>query len=206
MKTKLTLAALAALLPLSALACAAHDPAKSASGPETLTLAAMTTPAEAAPAPAGPITVTDAYARSANQQTGAAFMTLTNAGTSACTLRGVTSDVAQRVELHTHKDEGGVMKMVPLDGATVPAGGSHALARGGDHVMFMGLNRPLADGDSVALTLDLGDCGQVPVTVPVDNAAGMATQAGGGQAGAAKAGAAGHAGMDHGQAHGQPSN
>ena len=92
---------------------------------------------------------------------------MTNSGATACTLTGVTSDVADLVELHTHKDEGGVMKMLKIDSLTVPANGTHTLARGGDHVMFLGLRRPLADGDSVEMVLDLGDCGQVPVAVPV---------------------------------------
>lgn len=199
MKTILSTAALATLLPLSALACAAHDAAATARGPEVLTLAAAATPAEgaavAAPAPAASvITVSDAHARSANPRTGAAFMTLANSGPTACTLTAVTSDVADRVELHTHKDEGGVMKMMPIDSLTVPASGTHVLARGGDHVMFLGLRRPLADGDSVEMTLDLGDCGQVPVTVPVNNGAGAAPGMGGAPA------------MDHGHGmmHGKP--
>ena len=209
MKTILSTAALAALLPLSALACAAHDAATTARGPEVLTLAAATTPATAtipadgaavaAPAPAASvITVSDAHARSANPRTGAAFMTLTNSGATACTLTGVTSDVADLVELHTHKDEGGVMKMLKIDSLTVPANGTHTLARGGDHVMFLGLRRPLADGDSVEMVLDLGDCGQVPVTVPLDNGAGAGAAPGMGTAPAM--------GHGHGMMHGRPAN
>lgn len=63
------------------------------------------------------------------------------------------------------------MKMLrDEDGFVIPAGGSHALQRGGDHVMLMGLTAPLADGDVVPLTLDFGACGTVSVDVPVDNA------------------------------------
>ena len=36
--------------------------------------------------------------------------------------------------------------------------------------MLMGVGTPLKDGDSVALTLDFGDCGTLPVEAVVDNA------------------------------------
>jgi copper(I)-binding protein len=42
------------------------------------------------------------------------------------------------------------------------------LARGGDHVMFMGLNEPFADGDTVAVTLVFEHAGEVAVEIPVD--------------------------------------
>jgi len=42
------------------------------------------------------------------------------------------------------------------------------MARGGHHVMFLGLNRPLQDGDEVQLTLEFEKAGDIAVTVPVD--------------------------------------
>ena len=56
---------------------------------------------------------------------------------------------------------------------TIPAGSSHALQRGGDHIMMMGTPQPLADGDPVALTLDFGTCGTLALTAAVDNQAGQ---------------------------------
>ncbi|WP_265499348.1 copper chaperone PCu(A)C [Paracoccus beibuensis] len=138
MKT-LTLAAVAALFPVAALA---HDG----------------------------MHINDAYARSANPKTGAIFLTLENHRKVACSLQSVASDAADRVELHSHSEENGVMRMGAIEGGiTVPAGGTHQLARGGDHVMLMGLTRPLADGDSIDLTLDFGDCGSETTTAVVDN-------------------------------------
>lgn len=118
------------------------------------------------------IEIRDAYARSsmASAATGAAFMELINTGTEDDRLIGATSDVAARVELHTHiQDANGVMMMREVeDGFAIPAGATHALKRGGDHVMFIGLNRALADGDSVALTLTFEKAGDVVLEVPVD--------------------------------------
>jgi copper(I)-binding protein len=61
------------------------------------------------------------------------------------------------------------MKMTKLDdGMIIPAGGMHALKRGGDHVMFMGLARSLEHGDMFELTLTFEHAGDVTLTVPVD--------------------------------------
>lgn len=134
-----------------------------------LTLAAAFLPLAAAAAEPAP-TVADAYARSANPSSGGAFMTIHNPGAAACTLKDVRSTIAARTELHGTKEEDGVMKMFKQDSLTVPAGGDLKLQRGGDHVMFMGLNAPLKAGEKFALTLDFGDCGTVETQVPVDNA------------------------------------
>ncbi|MDJ0994815.1 MAG: copper chaperone PCu(A)C [Dinoroseobacter sp.] len=124
------------------------------------------------PAFAGDITVTDAYARAASPvaKTGAAFMVIENAGPEEDRLIEARSDIAVRVELHTHLSDGnGVMRMIEVkDGFAVPAGGKHMLQRGGDHVMFMGLNGPLEDGDSIAVTLVFERAGEVEVEIPVD--------------------------------------
>lgn len=123
----------------------------------------------AAPAQDAALAVHDGYARAANPRSGAAFMVIENRGAAACTLSSVASDAAERVELHTHRDEGGVMRMVKADPIQIPAGARHELVRGGDHVMLMGLKHPLADGDQLALTLDFGPCGEVQAHLPVDN-------------------------------------
>ncbi len=118
------------------------------------------------------IEVVDAYARAASPtaKAGAAFMVIRNTGSEDDRLIAAASDIAARVELHTHKDMGeGVMKMMHVEeGFAVPAGDMHALARGGDHVMFMGLTRPMAQGDTVTVTLTLEKAGEVVVDIPVD--------------------------------------
>lgn len=116
------------------------------------------------------LTISDAYARGANPKAGAAFMTIENHGATDCQMIGAASDVSKLVELHTHKEEDGVMRMMKVEeGFTIPANGNYALARGGDHVMFMGLHQPFRNGQVVPLTLDFGDCGTVALEVTVDN-------------------------------------
>ncbi|MDP0928365.1 copper chaperone PCu(A)C [Paracoccus onubensis] len=114
--------------------------------------------------------VTDAYARGANPKSGAAFMLLENHRKVDCTLSGVASDAAERVELHSNSEVDGVMKMAPIpDGITIPAEGEELLTRGGNHVMMMGLKAPLEDGQVIKMTLDFGECGTEEVEIPVDN-------------------------------------
>lgn len=118
------------------------------------------------------ITVLDAYARSAGPlaRTGAAYMVLRNDGAADDRLIGVTTEAAARAALHAHRETGdGVMRMIDVeDGLLIPAGGSHALDRGGDHVMLMGLSAPWRDGDTVTLVLEFEQAGEITVDIPVD--------------------------------------
>lgn len=102
---------------------------------------------------------------------GAVFLEITNHAAVDDRLIDAKSDVAEKVELHTHKDDGnGVMQMLHVpEGFVIPAHGAHALERGGDHVMLMGLKQELKDGDIVALTLVFELAGTVQIEAPVDN-------------------------------------
>lgn len=126
----------------------------------------------ALPAFAEGITISDAYARVSgpSAKSGAAFMIIENAAAADDRLIAATSEVAAKVELHTHtEDAAGVMQMVHVpEGFVIPAQGQHALARGGDHVMLMGLTGPLAQGDSFKLTLTFKNAGAITLDVPVD--------------------------------------
>lgn len=118
------------------------------------------------------ITITEPYARAASPKAkaGAAFMVIENTGTTPDRLVSAASDIAHRVELHTHQDMGeGVMRMVHVEeGFEIPAGGRHMLMRGGDHVMFMGLKQSMLQGDMVSVTLTFEAAGEVEIEIPVD--------------------------------------
>ena len=117
------------------------------------------------------ITVKDAYARfMPGSMAGAAFMVIENAGDADDQLIDAKSDIADRVELHTHKaDASGMMQMIHVpEGFAIPAHGDHSLQRGGDHVMLMGLKEKPENGQSFSLTLTFEKAGDVTVEVPVD--------------------------------------
>ena len=139
---------------------------------KTLMISAALASLFAAPL-AAEIEITDTYARASGAKAiaGAAFMMIENTGEEADRLIAAAApDVSKRVELHTHKDMGdGVMKMMEVEeGFEIPAGGNHMLMRGGDHVMFMGLNAPLEQGDMLHVTLTFEKAGDVMVMIPVD--------------------------------------
>jgi periplasmic copper chaperone A len=117
--------------------------------------------------------VENAYALTSGPgaMSGAIFFEIVNhSTTSPDRLVAASSDVAQRVELHTHLiDANGVARMVEVeDGFAVEPGATHVLERGGDHVMLMGLTRPLADGDVIELRLVFEREGEMVIEVPVD--------------------------------------
>lgn len=126
-----------------------------------------------APVLAEGIMIKDAYVRSStpSSPTGAAFMVLMNHTDSDDRLVSVESDVAKRVELHTHlEDANGVMKMTEIEGGiALPAGSMHQMKRGGDHVMFMGLGAPLVQDSEITVTLTFEKAGAVKVVIPVDH-------------------------------------
>ena len=118
------------------------------------------------------VMIEDAYARvsSAMAQSGAIFMTLHNHNDFAEVLIGASSDVAQRVELHTHiQNAEGVMRMVEVEGGIAMAPDETVmLERGGLHVMLLGLTRTLEHGDSFTLTLEFQNSDPITIEVPVD--------------------------------------
>ncbi|MBW4961147.1 copper chaperone PCu(A)C [Sulfitobacter sp. CW3] len=126
----------------------------------------------AGPLAAQGMMVHDAYARSstAASTSGAAFMVLMNHSGSDDRLIGASSDVAKKVELHQHaEDANGVMRMGEIEGG-VPIGNdeAHTFKRGGDHLMFMGLNRPLVQGEMIKVTLEFEKAGEVEIEITVD--------------------------------------
>lgn len=135
-------------------------------------LAAATACALAIPAFADGIMIKDPYSRSAgpNAKTGAAFFGIMNNTDQDDRLIAAASDIAKLVELHTHIETAdGVMQMRKVEGGfPVEAGGMHMLQRGGDHVMFMGLNSPMVDGETVTVTLTFEKAGDITVDIPVD--------------------------------------
>jgi len=93
----------------------------------------------------------------------AAYFTITNNGGSADRLVGVSSPDVQSAEL----DESTATSMDSIDGVDVPGHGSAQLARGGKHVMLMGLTPAPKVGQQVELRLTFQHSGSVTVRATV---------------------------------------
>jgi periplasmic copper chaperone A len=125
----------------------------------------------------------------ASAKTAGGYMAIINSGTEADRLLGVESDIAAKVMLHESKvDADGIGTMAHVSALEIPAGGTVSLEPGGLHVMFMGLDGPLVEGETHAAVLIFEMAGRVEVEFMIDPAAG----------------AEGQDGMDHGNgAHAQ---
>src|SRR5271167_2425472 len=143
-----------------------------------LAFAASLALASAALAQTNQLEVSDAWARATpgKAENGVAYLTIRTPTPDR--LVSVSSPVAKKAELHTMEMAGMVMKMRPLAGLDIPAGQSVTLKPGGEHIMLMGLNGPLREGQSFPLTLTFEKAGAREVTVPVEKAgaAGPASQ------------------------------
>ena len=117
----------------------------------------------------GSISIDGAWVRAA--QSGgmtAAYMTITNGTPSDDTLVSVSTPAAKSASIHeTSTDASGMTGMHPVDGITVPAGGTVTLKPGGYHVMLMGLTGDLAVGQVVQLTLTFKTAGAIDVSAEV---------------------------------------
>lgn len=103
-----------------------------------------------------------------NSGTAAAFMVITNNGTSDDRLLGGKTDVAAVVEVHEMKQQGEMMIMSPLvDGLPIPAGETVTLEPGGYHIMMIGLTKDLKPGETYELTVEFETAGEVTLTVPI---------------------------------------
>jgi len=116
---------------------------------------------------AAQVTVTDPWVRGtvAGQRATGAFMKLTPAADQK--LVAAASPVAKVVEIHEMAMDGGVMKMRAIPKLALPAGKATELKPGGYHVMLMALDRTLAEGETVPITLTFEDAAGKRQTVEI---------------------------------------
>lgn len=118
------------------------------------------------------VMVSDAYARSSTKhaKSGAAFLMIMNHGDVDDRLLEIRTPFAAKVQLHVNiEDDTGMMTMRHVEeGFALPAGGMIHMARGGEHVMLMGVSEPFEQGRMIPMTLVFEKAGEIEVEVPVD--------------------------------------
>jgi periplasmic copper chaperone A len=153
-------------------------------------LLGLTGSALAADTQVGQIVIHDPWARASlgARGTSAAYMTIEVTGDHADRLIGAASRVAKHAQLHAEVMDNGVAKMRPVDAVEVAPGTPTVLAPGGLHIMLMGVQGKLVEGQTMPLELTFETAGKVDLEIPIR---GMTGGMG--------------AGMDHGQHdHGEP--
>lgn len=146
MKTLLYSTAAAALL------LGAHPIPQSAQAAET-TSATQTSSEAGTPAE---ISVSDAWVRPGvgKNRPAALYFTLTNQG-AATALTQVSSPVSDRIELHNHIHENGVMRMKKVERVEIPTSGTLEFKPMGYHVMIFKPSAAVITGAKIPVTLTL---------------------------------------------------
>lgn len=118
---------------------------------------------------ASSVMVNDAYLRATppNIPNSAAFMIVMNDSEEDLAIVGASSNVAVKVELHAHDMINGMMRMHQVGNINLNAKSHVLFSPGGFHIMFLGLNKSLKEGDNVNFTLLLSNGKNINVTAPV---------------------------------------
>lgn len=115
------------------------------------------------------LTVSDLYVRMVppGTPTSGAFMIIRNAGNADRKLIRADSPAAKTVELHTHINDNGMMKMRPVKEIEIKAQGQTELKPGSYHVMLIDLKQTLKEGETVPLTLSFDDGSTKIIEAPI---------------------------------------
>jgi copper(I)-binding protein/putative intracellular protease/amidase len=130
------------------------------------TIAAAQAAAQADP---NKLTIRDAWIQEGppSQKNAAAFMVIENQGAAETELVSARADAAGAVELHKMETVNEVMSMRKLELVPIPAGGKAELKPSGLHLMLIGLNREIKQGDEVTVVLQFANSLQKTIRVPV---------------------------------------
>lgn len=133
-------------------------------------IVALATPALAHDYKVGALSIAHPYsfATPPGSATAAGYMEITNTGTEDDVLLGAASDFPKTM-IHKTELVDGIMKMRhQMGGVPVPAGETVIFKPGGFHVMFMGLDSHLIEGEKNTVTLTFENAGTVDVTFNVE--------------------------------------
>lgn len=122
---------------------------------------------------AGFLLIEQPWARASIVKTSALYFTIVNNGQAADRLLGASTPVAEKAELHRETMDNGIMRMRPVDALEIQPGKSATLKPGGLHIMLMGLDHPLKQGEVFPVTLIFEHAGKVDVKVLVQGPASM---------------------------------
>jgi copper(I)-binding protein len=117
------------------------------------------------------VTFSDVFARPAPGEIGVAFFTATSSTNDAVT--GVSSDCCKAVEIHRTEKLNGVMSMRRIGELSLKKGTPTLIqpeSGGGEHMMLIGLKRPLVEGDTIKVNFTFKKAPARAITFPVKSA------------------------------------
>lgn len=109
---------------------------------------------------ANELSVSNAWVKATDGTMTGAFALITNKSGEEVKIVSATTTASKKTELHeTVETDGKSVMQAKPGGFSIPAGESLTLQPGGNHIMIMGLTKPIKAGDqvSVSMTLESGD-------------------------------------------------
>jgi copper(I)-binding protein len=156
-----------------------------------LLLIVLTAPMQAEDVKAGDLVIIRPWTRATpgGAKVAGGYLTIENKGSAPDRLMSGSTNVAKKIEIHEMAVNDGVMTMRPNDdGLVIEPGTTVKLAPGGYHLMFLELNSPFKQGDTVAVTLKFEKAGDVEVLFDVQGVGAQGPGASNGSGGAVSTG------------------
>lgn len=117
----------------------------------------------------GKMELSDGWARPGSKgQNSAAYLRIANGTASNDTLLKIQSNTAEQAELHeSYQDENNMTGMRPAGQQVIAESEELYLQPGGLHIMLMKLQRDLAVGDTLSISLEFARAGTKNLNIPV---------------------------------------
>ena len=114
--------------------------------------------------PENQIKIIDPWVRPSSEKMATAlYFTIENSGSFADTLFAVSSDIAEKVELHETYSDGDMMGMRKTEMIVIGPDTSFELKPGGYHIMLMKLKEDINAGDEVEVLLHFKVAGEINI-------------------------------------------
>lgn len=97
----------------------------------------------------------------------AAYMRIGNTTSTPDRLLRVESNVAGAIEIHQTMFTDDIASMSPVEAVEIPAHDAVEIMPGGLHIMLIGLNRDLLEGEQIQLTLVFENAGRIAINAEV---------------------------------------
>ncbi len=121
-----------------------------------------------APEPQAPIEISDAFMREMppGRDVGVVYLRMKNTGANTEQLMYVSAAIAERVEVHRHLYENGMMKMRQIPHFHIDPNTQVDFSPGGYHLMLFGVDTPPSVGERFVMQLEFSD--QAPIQIDVE--------------------------------------
>jgi copper(I)-binding protein len=119
--------------------------------------------------PQSRLAVADAWAMTSprGMKVATGYFTVANGGTENDRLISASSPRAARAAIYALTQESGVAKMRPVPAVEVPPGGSAKLGESGPLIMFIDVDAPFTEGETIPVMLTFEKAGTIEVTMRV---------------------------------------